>query len=78
MVPYAAGGGTDAIARVVAQGLTDKFGQQMIVENNGRRRQPGDPAGLEGGSRRLHRPAGQPGAPWSSIRTCSRTSRSIR
>ena len=35
MVPYAAGGGTDAIARVVAQGLTDKFGQQMIVENNG-------------------------------------------
>ena len=35
IVPYAAGGGTDAIARVVAQGLTDKFGQQMIVENNG-------------------------------------------
>ena len=35
LVPYAAGGGTDAIARVVAQGLTDKFGQQMIVENNG-------------------------------------------
>lgn len=35
LVPYAAGGGTDAIARVVAQGITEKFGQQMIVENNG-------------------------------------------
>src|SRR3954447_3406335 len=35
LVPYAGGGGTDAIARVVAQGLTEKFGQQMIVENNG-------------------------------------------
>jgi len=35
LVPYAAGGGTDAIARVVAQGITDKLGQQVVVENNG-------------------------------------------
>jgi tripartite-type tricarboxylate transporter receptor subunit TctC len=35
LVPYAAGGGTDAIARVVAQGISEKFGKQMIVENNG-------------------------------------------
>jgi tripartite-type tricarboxylate transporter receptor subunit TctC len=35
IVPYAAGGGTDAIARVIAQGVTEKIGQQVIVENNG-------------------------------------------
>src|SRR3712207_2968103 len=35
LVPYAAGGGTDAIARVVAQGVSEKLGQQMVVENNG-------------------------------------------
>jgi tripartite-type tricarboxylate transporter receptor subunit TctC len=35
LVPYAAGGGTDAIARVVAQGVSEKLGEQMVVENNG-------------------------------------------
>ncbi len=35
LVPYAAGGGTDAIARVIAQGISEKLGQQMVVENNG-------------------------------------------
>ena len=35
LVPYAAGGGTDAIARVVAQGITAQLGQQVVVENNG-------------------------------------------
>ena len=35
MVPYAAGGGTDAIARVIAQGMTAQLGQQIVVENNG-------------------------------------------
>lgn len=35
LVPYAAGGGTDAIARVVAQAVGGKLGQQMVVENNG-------------------------------------------
>lgn len=35
LVPYAAGGGTDAIARVVAQGVSERLGQQMVVENNG-------------------------------------------
>ena len=35
MVPYAAGGGTDAVARVVAQGLSGQLGQQVVVENNG-------------------------------------------
>lgn len=28
-----AGGGTDFVARIVAQGLTSSFGQQMVVEN---------------------------------------------
>ena len=35
VVPYAAGGGTDAIARVIAQGMTAQLGQQLVVENNG-------------------------------------------
>ncbi len=35
MVPYAAGGGTDALARVIAQAVSEKLGQQMVVENNG-------------------------------------------
>ena len=35
LVPYAAGGGTDAIARLVAQAVSEKLGQTMIVENNG-------------------------------------------
>lgn len=35
LVPYAAGGGTDAIARLVAQAVGEKLGQAMVVENNG-------------------------------------------
>lgn len=35
IVPYAAGGGTDAIARLVAQGMSENLGQSVIVENNG-------------------------------------------
>lgn len=33
IVPYAAGGGTDMLARVVGQKFTQAWGQQMIVEN---------------------------------------------
>jgi tripartite-type tricarboxylate transporter receptor subunit TctC len=33
VVPYAAGGGTDTIARVLAQKLGDAFGQRFVVEN---------------------------------------------
>jgi tripartite-type tricarboxylate transporter receptor subunit TctC len=33
LVGYAAGGGTDVIARIVAQALTTRWGQQVIVEN---------------------------------------------
>jgi tripartite-type tricarboxylate transporter receptor subunit TctC len=35
IVPYAAGGGTDAIARLVAQAVGTALGQTMVVENNG-------------------------------------------
>jgi tripartite-type tricarboxylate transporter receptor subunit TctC len=35
IVPFPPGGGTDAIARVVAGKLSDMWGQQMVVENRG-------------------------------------------
>lgn len=33
VVPYAAGGGTDSVARILAQKLGDAFGQRFVVEN---------------------------------------------
>jgi len=33
VVPFAAGGGTDSIARALGQKLADPFGQQFIVDN---------------------------------------------
>jgi putative tricarboxylic transport membrane protein len=35
IVPYAAGGPVDTVGRIVAQGLTEILGQQVIVENVG-------------------------------------------
>lgn len=33
IVPFAAGGGTDVAARIIAQRLTDQFGMQFVIEN---------------------------------------------
>jgi tripartite-type tricarboxylate transporter receptor subunit TctC len=33
IVPYAPGGNTDALARLIAQRLTQSFGQQVVVDN---------------------------------------------
>ena len=35
LVPYAAGGGTDAVARLVAQGMGERLGHTVVVENSG-------------------------------------------
>ena len=33
IVPFAAGGGTDVLARIIAQNLNSKWGQSVVVEN---------------------------------------------
>ncbi|MGE0799777.1 MAG: Bug family tripartite tricarboxylate transporter substrate binding protein [Lautropia sp.] len=33
MVPYAAGGGSDLLARIVAAGMSERLGQQIVVDN---------------------------------------------
>ena len=33
IVPFAAGGGTDVLARIIAQNLNSKWGQPVVVEN---------------------------------------------
>src|SRR3954447_26503558 len=33
IVPFAAGGGTDVLARIIAQNLNSKWGQPLVVEN---------------------------------------------
>src|SRR5258708_11773196 len=33
LVPFAAGGGTDMIARAIAQKLEQKFGKSFVIEN---------------------------------------------
>ena len=35
IAPYPPGGGVDAAARIVAQALTDRLGQQVVVDNRG-------------------------------------------
>jgi tripartite-type tricarboxylate transporter receptor subunit TctC len=35
IVPFAAGGNTDTVARIVAQYLSDKFGQPFLIDNRG-------------------------------------------
>src|SRR5262245_35111600 len=41
IVPFAAGGGTDVLARIIAQKLNEKWGQPVVVEN-----QPGASGGI--------------------------------
>ena len=33
IVPFAAGGATDLVARLIAKSLTDKLGQNVLVDN---------------------------------------------
>src|SRR5262245_56698426 len=35
VVPYAAGGGNDAMARIVAEKMSKTLGQQIVIENRG-------------------------------------------
>src|SRR3954471_20614577 len=35
IVPFAAGGGADVVARVIAKGLSERLGQQVVIDNRG-------------------------------------------
>jgi len=35
VVPFVPGGGSDAAARILARGMTERFGQQVVVDNRG-------------------------------------------
>jgi len=35
VVPYAPGGNTDILARIVAQRITENWGKQVVVDNRG-------------------------------------------
>ena len=35
IVPFVPGGGSDTVARVMAKGLTEEFGQPVVIDNKG-------------------------------------------
>ena len=39
-MPFAAGGPSDVAGRIIAQGLSETLGQQVVVENPAERRSP--------------------------------------
>src|SRR5690349_24233146 len=58
VVPFAAGGPTDVVGRIVADRLSDALGQQVIVENIG------GAGGMNGAQRvAVASPGGYPGLP---------------
>ena len=59
IVPFAPGGGADISARTIAQKLTERFGQQVVVDNRpGAGGNVGAELVLEGAAGRLHAAAG--------------------
>ncbi len=55
IVPFAAGGGTDVLARIIAQNLNSKWGQPVVVENQpGASGAIGTRAAMKARARRLH------------------------
>jgi hypothetical protein len=42
IVPFAAGGPTDVIGRIVGEQLSKSWGQQVVIENRERRGTPSD------------------------------------
>src|SRR4051794_41279034 len=65
IVPFAPGGQTDVVARVVAQKLSDRLGKQVYVENA---------AGARGQNRAPRAPPGPPGGPNNPFLHCPRLS----
>ena len=61
VVPWAAGGSTDAVARAVAQRMTETMGQSVIVDNR---------AGASGRSARMPSPSQRPMATRSASWNC--------
>ena len=79
VVPFPAGGPTDILSRVVAQRLSEVWGQPVVIEN-----QPGANTAIaaaprrQAGARRLHAARRHGRRPWCSTRSPTRTCPTIR
>ena len=74
IVAYAAGGGSDTLARILAEAMAPKLGQSIVIQNRpGGATNIGAGAAAKADARRLHRCSPPTTARWSSTRLCSRS-----
>ena len=79
VVPYAPGGSTDVVGRVIAEYLGQRLGQNIVVENRpGKGATHRHVAGRQGGARRLHAARCPTSRPSRSRRRSTATSTTIR